>query len=123
MQPLSDRRALIVEDDPASREALRRLLRALEYEAEAVGTVAEAGPRLGSTDYLVLDLHLPDGSGVDLLRQVRERGLRVRVAVTTGSADEALLATAAALRPDAVFRKPVDFGELLQWLRAPRPRS
>ena len=81
---MSVHRAFIVEDDPASREALRRLLHALGYEAEAVGTLAEAGRYLDSAGYLFLDLHLPDGNGNQLLRQIRERGLAIRVAVTTG---------------------------------------
>ena len=117
MQQASVRSALVVEDHAASREALRRLLRALGHETDAVSTVAEAGRRIGSADFLFLDLHLTDGNGLDLLRRIRADRIPVKVAVMTGSASEALLAEVKTLRPDALFIKPIDFGEVVEWLR------
>ena len=81
-------------------------------------TLEEAEARLDWAGCVVLDLHLPDGNGIDLLRRVRERKLPVRVAVTTGSGGEDLLAAVRALGPDALFIKPVRPAELFAWLRA-----
>jgi CheY-like chemotaxis protein len=110
-------RALIVEDHGTTREVLRRLLRVCGYEADAVGSIAEAESRLGSAERLFLDLELTDGNGIELLRRVRSQNLPVRVAVTTGSSDGPLLAEVSGLRPDAVFIKPIDFTKLVDWLQ------
>ena len=110
-------RALIVEDHGTTREVLRRLLRVCGYEADAVGSIAEAEGRLSSAERLFLDLELTDGNGIELLRRVRSQNLPIRVAITTGSSDGALLAEVSELRPDAVFIKPVDFTQLADWLQ------
>lgn len=117
MHQASTCRALVVEDHDASREALRRLLCALGHETDAVGSLAEAHRRLESIGCLLLDLRLGDGNGIDLLRRIRTERLPIRVAVMTGSADQNMLAQVEALRPDALFIKPVDFGKVEQWLR------
>jgi DNA-binding response OmpR family regulator len=95
---------------------MRQVLAAAGYDVEAVGTLAEARRRLDSAQCLILDIELPDGLGTDLLRQVREQRLPVRVAVVTGTADKNLLAEAQALRPDALFIKPFRPDALLEWL-------
>jgi len=110
-------RALIVEDHGTTREVLRRLLRVCGYEADAVGSIADAEKHLAGADRLFLDLELTDGSGVDLLRRIREEKLPIRVAITTGSSHAPLLAEVSALRPDAVFIKPIDFAKLVDWLQ------
>jgi len=67
-------------------------------------------------DCLILDLMLPDGNGASVLKHVRESGLPIRVAVATGTSDPAMLAEVAALRPDVLYRKPLDAMALAQWL-------
>jgi signal transduction histidine kinase/CheY-like chemotaxis protein/CHASE3 domain sensor protein len=66
------RRVLIVEDDPVLRESTARLLAADDVEAVAVGTTAKALEHLGATtfDCMVLDLSLPDRSGLELLGEM-----------------------------------------------------
>lgn len=107
---------LLVEDDPATAGALRAILSRKGWAVEVAGTLAEALGLVGRApppDWLVLDLMLPDGDGVSLLRKIRADGLTVRVAVTTGSADRSRLDAVAALRPDLFLSKPIDLGELL----------
>ena len=72
-------RLLVVEDDEASREVLTRLLRRRGHEVLTAESVQEAAV-LASThsfDLVISDLGLPDGNGIDLMRQLaRQYGLR-----------------------------------------------
>lgn len=111
-------RALVVEDDALTHASLRRVLERSGHEVEAVGTVAEAYPRLAHSGCVVVDLQLPDGCGIEVLRYVRERHLPVRVAINTGCSDQALLRQVRALRPDALFIKPFNPEKLLAWIAA-----
>jgi DNA-binding response OmpR family regulator len=67
-------------------------------------------------DYVVLDLMLPDGDGVVLLRAIRAGGRSVRVAVTTGSIENAKIASVRLLNPDVLLIKPIALEELLRGL-------
>jgi CheY-like chemotaxis protein len=62
---------------------------------------------------------LPDGDGADLLEQIRDEGLPIRVAVTTGSADARRLRAVADLRPEAILTKPIHLPDLLRALDVP----
>ena len=66
------RRVLIVEDDPVLRESTALLLAAADVETVAVGSVAQALGHRGTTtfDCVVLDLSLPDRSGIELLGEL-----------------------------------------------------
>ena len=68
------RRALVVENDLASRELLARVLRSRGIEAQTAVGLAQAAEVLGSAepafDVLVLDLNLEPVDGMELLRQV-----------------------------------------------------
>ena len=68
-------RLLIVEDHADTALLLKRLLEASGFVVETAGTVAEALTAADSAhfDVLVSDLGLPDGTGCDLMRQMRER--------------------------------------------------
>ncbi|MEO7734159.1 MAG: response regulator, partial [Kofleriaceae bacterium] len=66
------RRVLIVEDDATLRDSTARLLRSDDVQTITAGTSAEALHHLGKTtfDCMVLDLALPDGTGLELLEQM-----------------------------------------------------
>jgi two-component system OmpR family response regulator len=109
---------LIVDDDPVSREALLKILRLMGMQATAAVSVSQGLEALANLPHnVILDLMLPDGSGIDVLRQIRKDGLATRVALLTG-ADKPTIADAEVLRPDAVFAKPVDLRLLLDWIKA-----
>ena len=58
------------------------------FETRCAGTVAEAlAALITRPDFIVLDLHLPDGRGTQVLREIRERNILAKVAVTTGTID------------------------------------
>ncbi|HZN68299.1 MAG TPA: response regulator [Tepidisphaeraceae bacterium] len=109
-------RTLVVEDHAVTHVTMRQVLAASGYDVEAVGTLAEARPRLKEAQCLILDLELPDGHGTDLLREIRAAHLAIRVAIVTGTADPKLLSEAEALQPDALFIKPFRPDDLLAWL-------
>ena len=95
---MSDRlRILIVDDDPLDREALRRALSrdALKFETLTadlveVETLAQAREALGREEFscIFLDYSLPDGSGLDLLIEARDRDIHTPIIVLTGQRDD-----------------------------------
>jgi len=78
-------RLLIVEDNEELADLLAKGLKTAGYEADLLSTVEEARAVLSTTFYaaLVLDLGLPDGDGLDLLREFRQRGNPIPVLVLT----------------------------------------
>lgn len=113
---LIGRRVLIVEDDPSSLKALARLLTVSGYDTINAPSLAEATQKLiWHPDVVLLDLNLPDGCGIELLRRLRRRNDPARVALIT-AAEDPLLAEAQALGPDATFRKPLNPHALISWL-------
>lgn len=69
------KRILIVEDDLALSEGVALALRDEGTEIMQADTLAKAGDLLreNSFDLAIMDINLPDGSGLDLMRQVKER--------------------------------------------------
>lgn len=108
---------LVVEDDPRVSGALELLLSRRGWEVVSVTGVRPAMKALGDGfDWIVLDLMLPDGEGVQVLRTVREQNLDVRVVVTTGTSDPDRLDAVRALKPHALLQKPLTFAQLLDAL-------
>jgi CheY-like chemotaxis protein len=68
------RRILLVEDHPDTLKTMARLLKTCKYEVYTASTVAEAISQLQAAqfDLLISDLGLPDGSGYDVMRYVRD---------------------------------------------------
>ena len=111
---------MIVEDDVTSRNALRMILARAGWEVTAVATVADALISLAHIppNAVVLDLMLPDGDGVEVLRAIRSSGADARVVIVTGMHDPARLRQVEDLKPDCILRKPIDLATLITHLRA-----
>ena len=79
-------RLLVVEDDPALIEVLCDQLRNLGHTAVPAHTVAEGLEQLRENEFDValLDLMLPDGSGIEILRRIAEEDLPTEAIVLTG---------------------------------------
>ena len=92
--PVTPMRVLYAEDNPLDADLTTAYFRATvpEFELEVVHTGEECLARLQSQQYdvLLLDNHLPDMDGVDVLRQLAARRPDVPVVVTTSVGDEAL---------------------------------
>ena len=81
---------MIVEDDPSSRTSLGSIFSRRGWVICSAGTLSGAMSLLDHglvPDCLLLDLVLPDGNGEEVLRKVRDGGLKTRVAVCTGAQD------------------------------------
>src|SRR4051794_26255021 len=106
---------LIVEDDVATRFALTRLLGRRGWSVATASSMTEGILKIRTEPAcILLDLDLPDGTGEDVLRAIREAGLRSRVVVSTAAVDEDRLERLKDLRPDAIVHKPVNVDDLLE---------
>ena len=66
-------RVLIVEDEPQVAASLRELLEREGYAVTVAGSIAEAKRALADPpDVMLLDWRLPDGEGIDLLKELRK---------------------------------------------------
>jgi two-component system nitrate/nitrite response regulator NarP len=104
-------RVLLVDDHPMIGAALEMLLRNSEYELlERARTASEANKQIAKLkpDLLLLDVHLPDGSGLDVLRKLNKSRSRPRVILLTAGMDEAQLLAAAELAPEGMVLKTSD---------------
>ena len=80
-------KTLIVEDDADTRRAIEKWVRDGRGEAKSVGTAAEALRVLDSYEphVLLVDITLPDGDGLDVLRKARDARSEIDAVVLTGS--------------------------------------
>ncbi|HEY8746734.1 MAG TPA: PAS domain-containing protein [Tepidisphaeraceae bacterium] len=104
---------LLVEDHEPTARVLAKLLRNLGHDVKTVYSVASA---LGATnvqrfDLLLSDIGLPDGSGLDLMRQLRDQYAGKAIALTGFGMEEDIRSTRAAGFA-AHVTKPVDFQRL-----------
>src|SRR5258708_23061596 len=78
-------RLLVIEDNAQLSQLLGKGLRSAGYDADLLATAAEARAALMTTSYaaLILDLGLPDGDGLSILRELRHRKDPVPVLVLT----------------------------------------
>ncbi len=113
-------RLLLVEDDPELGRRLSERLRAADFAVELATnrSEAEAWPDVGRMGAVILDLGLPDGSGLDLLRHWRDQRVETPIVILTARGSwqdkvEGLNAGA-----DDFVVKPVRFEELLARLNA-----
>ncbi len=113
-------RVLLVEDDLALSEAVCGYLRAKSYVVDAAPSLALASSALHAAQYtaVLLDLHLPDGDGLTLLRELaglKERPIVIALTARDQVSDRIHGLDAGA---DDYLVKPYDPGELLARLRA-----
>ncbi|MFZ2152758.1 MAG: response regulator transcription factor [Microgenomates group bacterium] len=118
-------RILFVEDDTTLLENFATILRRFSYAVDTAKNVMEANDKLISPDYdlILLDWKLPDGSGMDLCREIRKENKEVKIIMLTANSQiedkiEGLDAGA-----DDYITKPFDSEELLARIRSALRRS
>ena len=124
------RHVLVVEDEPEIQASLRALLEREGYAVTVAGTVAEGRRALageagshGRPDLVLLDWRLPDGEGIDLLRELRKTS-DLPVVMVTARVDVIDKVLGLEIGADDYVTKPVEPRELLARVRARlRPKA
>ena len=116
---------LVIEDDPALGAGLVAALRGAGYTARAADSLAAARDALQAETWaaLVLDLGLPDGDGLELLRLLRRQGGAVPVMILTATDRRETRLAGLDGGADDYVTKPYDLDEVLARLRALLRRS
>lgn len=110
-------RILVVEDSTLVTDAFAVLFRQAGYDVEIAATVAEGIERGGAStiDVMLLDLSLPDGSGLEVLETLRARGRAPRATLAmTGHDDSKTRRACLDAGCTDVLVKPLPIGELLR---------
>lgn len=118
-------RVLVVEDDPVLANGLEMGLGLAGSTVDRVANCADASAVLevARFDAVVLDLMLPDGSGLDLLRDIRARGDRTPVVVLTALDEVPERVKGLDSGADDYLGKPFDLDELAARVRAAARRA
>ena len=107
-------RILIIDDEPSLVHALRLELSDLGHECHGAGTVTQAREILDKLDpdLAIIDLKLPDGDGIDLVRRIREEDRRFPIVMLTAFAS--IPSAVEAMREGAndYVEKPIDSHQL-----------
>ena len=121
---MSGPRVLVVDDEPQFLRALVMNLRAAGYDVESATTAKEAlaAAALNPPAAVVLDLVLPDASGTDVCRDLRQWS-SAPIVVVSAVGDEKEKIAALDAGADDYVTKPFAIGELLARLRAALRRA
>jgi two-component system phosphate regulon response regulator PhoB len=112
------RTILLVEDETSIRDPLADALRSEGFDTLVAGTVAEALEQARrDPDLVLLDVMLPDGSGFDVCRELRQRS-QVPIIMLTARGEESEKVRGLATGADDYIVKPFSVPELLARVRA-----
>ncbi|HYX22560.1 MAG TPA: sigma-54 dependent transcriptional regulator [Thermoanaerobaculia bacterium] len=105
--------ALAVDDDPNFLSALAELIEGQGFTTNTACTLRDARAQVShrTPDVALVDLYLPDGSGIDLLKDL-ELGAATEVVLMTGHADVESAVQALRLGASDYLTKPLDIGRL-----------
>ena len=115
----------VVDDDDAVRDSISFLLAAAKIPAavhDSAAAFLRSLPHI-AVACIVTDIRMPDVSGIDLLKQLRERGLKVPVIMITGHGDVPLAVEAMKLGAADFIEKPFDEERLLTAIRLALDRT
>lgn len=115
----SDSTVLVVDDDPSVGDALRVILSESGYRAflATSGRNARHIADKQSFDVAIIDVGLPDISGLDLLCYLREGNMKLRVIIITAQPTPKIIEEARRLGAVDVLRKPFSPSDVLDAIR------
>ncbi|MCB8836592.1 response regulator transcription factor [Aurantimonas sp. VKM B-3413] len=113
-------RLLLVEDSDRLTELLKESVHGAGWRIDAVGSLEDARNALasGEHDLLVLDLGLPDGNGIDLLKELRAGGVSLPTLIVTAMGDVESRIAGLDAGADDYLAKPFHHREFLARCRA-----
>ncbi len=116
----SSPRVLLVEDDPAVREAVQRGLEAHGFDVRSVDSAEQAIVTMASTpvDAIVLDIGLPNMNGIELCRRLRDREDETPILILSARDGVTDRISGLEAGADDYVVKPFDLTELTLRLRA-----
>lgn len=112
-------RIVLADDHPMISTAIEALLRGTPFEIAGTATSGEqaiAKAEELKPDILLLDLQMPGGTGMDVLRKLRANGSRTKVVLLTAAIDDSSLIEAKALKVQGMVLKNSDPAYLLECL-------
>ncbi|HWU00847.1 MAG TPA: response regulator [Terriglobales bacterium] len=106
---------VIVDDDDAARDSLQILLELQGFAVEAFETCEDflRSAVLHTSGCLVLDVHLPGMSGLELMDELNSRQISLPTILVTGRNDKTIQERAVALGAVILLEKPIDFDALM----------
>ena len=116
---------LVVDDDPGMLKSVQRLLRLHAYEPILFSSVEafKNYPDVEEAACVILDINLPDGSGIELRHGLNDAGIAVPVIYMTGNEDPAIRKAALNSGCIAFLTKPFSAQELIEPLHRATTRS
>ena len=122
---MATERILVVEDDPAIGQSLLDGLKQHGFTSELckTGTSALEFAQKRAPHLVLLDVRLPDGSGFDFCRQLRQLGLHQPVIMLTAQHDEVDKVLGLEMGADDYMTKPFSMRELVSRIRAQLRRA
>lgn len=122
---MTAQKILIVEDDPGIGQSLLDGLRQHGFNAELCKTGASGVEyaRKQSPHLILLDIRLPDGSGFDFCRQMRQMGLHQPIVMLTAQHEETDKVLGLEMGADDYVTKPFSLRELVSRIRAQLRRA
>jgi FixJ family two-component response regulator len=119
----TSRRIAVVDDDPSVLKALARLLGARSYIAKTYVSAAQFLDSLaeGQPDCLIVDLQMPEMTGLELQQNLNARGLRIPTIVITAHNESGMRERCKRAGAIAYLSKPVHNTALFAAIEAARP--
>jgi two-component system response regulator RegA len=109
-EALQARTLLVVDDDDAFRNRLVRAMEKRGYDVSAAATVTEAQQLAQELrpEFAVVDLRMPDGSGLDVVQTLRQARKNMRIVILTGYGNIATAVAAVKVGAVDYLAKPAD---------------
>lgn len=116
----ASKHVLVLDDEPAICDALQAYLEREGFRVTVTRTLAQAldAYRIANPDLMILDVTLPDGSGLDVLRAASDDGRRTPAIVLTARGDEIDRIVGLELGADDYVTKPFSPREVVARVRA-----
>ena len=110
---------LIVDDEPDVVDSVSELFTLRNYNVITAtsGTQALEMVKKENPNIIILDIRMPDISGIDVLKEVKKSHPKIRVIMLTGVEDESTKNMAIGLGASGYLTKPYSYSELLEMSR------